>query len=232
MEQRFMPWRHMFKLDPDRSISDEALDKICMSGTDAILVGGSSGVTFDNTVDLLSRIRQYEVPCVLEVSNPDAAVPGFDHYLIPMVLNTSNPDWLIGHQQRAVREFGSMLPWEIVFAEGYIVLNGDATAAKVSEANANLATSDVIAYAQVADRLMRLPFIYIEYSGMFGDMELVRSVRQKLHQAQLIYGGGITNLEQARQAAASADTIVVGNILYDQLEQALLTVQAVREVQE
>jgi putative glycerol-1-phosphate prenyltransferase len=218
----------MFKLDPERTISDEALDKICMSGTDAILVGGSTGVTFDNTVDLLSRIRQYEVPCVLEVSDEEAAVPGFDHYLIPMVLNTKNSDWLIGHQQRAVREFGSMLPWAMVSSEGYIVLNADATVAKLTEALTELEASDVIAYAQVADRLMRLPIVYVEYSGTFGDMDLVRQVRNKLHQAQLFYGGGITNLEQARQAAASADTIIVGNILYDNLEQALQTVEAVR----
>lgn len=223
-----MPWRHMFKLDPERTISDEALDKICMSGTDAILVGGSTGVTFDNTVDLLSRVRQYEVPCVLEVSNEEAAVPGFDHYLIPMVLNTKNSDWLIGHQQRAVCEFGSILPWDMVSSEGYIVLNADATVAKITEALTELEASDVIAYAQVADRLMRLPIVYVEYSGTFGDMDLVRQVRYKLHQAQLFYGGGITNVEQARQAAAAADTIIVGNILYDNLEQALETVDAVR----
>jgi putative glycerol-1-phosphate prenyltransferase len=75
---------------------------------------------------------------------------------------------------------------------------------------------------------MRLPIVYVEYSGTFGDMDLVRQVRNKLHQAQLFYGGGITNAEQARQAAASADTIIVGNILYDNLEQALQTVEAVR----
>ena len=74
-------WKHVFKLDPDRDISDAALDRLCLSGTDAILVGGSSGVTFDNTVDLLARIRQYEVPVVLEISNQEAIVPGFDLFL-------------------------------------------------------------------------------------------------------------------------------------------------------
>lgn len=69
-------WRHVFKLDPDRELSDEALERICLSGTDAVMVGGSSGVTFDNTVDLLARIRRYEVPCVLEVSEQEAIVPG------------------------------------------------------------------------------------------------------------------------------------------------------------
>lgn len=83
-------WKHVFKLDPDKELDDEALDAVCMSGTDAIMVGGSSGVTYENTVDLLSRVRRYEVPCVLEVSDLEAVVPGFDLYMIPMVLNTTD----------------------------------------------------------------------------------------------------------------------------------------------
>lgn len=218
----------MFKLDPERTISDEHLERVCMSGTDAILVGGSTGVTFENTVDLLSRVRQYEVPCILELTSVEAAVPGFDYYLIPMVLNTNNADWIIGQQQRAIREFGSLLPWDQVLAEGYIVLNQAATVARVTESITDLAAADVIAYAQLADRLMHLPIVYIEYSGMFGDMELVRRVRQQLGQAQLFYGGGIRTVEQANQAAVVADTIIVGNVIYDDIEQALQTVQTVQ----
>lgn len=35
----YLEWRHVFKLDPAKDISDEALEKICESGTDVILVG-------------------------------------------------------------------------------------------------------------------------------------------------------------------------------------------------
>lgn len=62
MHLRMEQWKHIFKLDPDRDISDDALERVCLSGTDAVMVGGSTGVTFDNTVDLLARIRRYEVP--------------------------------------------------------------------------------------------------------------------------------------------------------------------------
>ena len=221
-------WRHVFKLDPDKEIGDEALDRICMSGSDAIVVGGSSGVTFENTVDLLARIRRYELPVVLEVSNLDAVVPGFDAYLIPMVLNTPNPNWIIGQHQRAIQQYGYMIPWDLLIPEGYIILNPDATAAKITEADASITTVETVAHAQVADKLMRLPIVYIEYSGMYGDMERVSEVKRALRQAQLFYGGGIRTIEQARAAAAAADTVVVGNIVYDDLDASLATVDAVK----
>src|SRR3569832_1469118 len=127
-------WRHVFKLDPDREITDEALDAICMSGTDAIMVGGSSGITFDNTVELMSRIRRYAVDCVLEVTSLEAAVPGFDYYFVPLVLNTDDAQWVVGRQAEAMKEFGSLIPWDVTAGEGYIILNKEATAAQVSGA--------------------------------------------------------------------------------------------------
>ncbi|MCC3374015.1 heptaprenylglyceryl phosphate synthase [Cohnella sp. REN36] len=225
-------WRHSFKLDPDRELSDEALERVCLSGTDAILVGGSSGVTYDNTVDLLSRIRRYEVPCALELSDPACAVPGFDGYFIPMVLNTPRREWIIGRQAEALADFGHLMPWESVAGEAYIVLNGDSTAARVTCADASLSAAQVLAYAQLADRLWRVPVLYVEYSGAFGDMALVRRVRETLTQARLFYGGGIRTVDQAREAAEAAHTVVVGNVVYDDLDGALRTVGAVRAVQE
>ncbi|WP_238162695.1 heptaprenylglyceryl phosphate synthase [Cohnella sp. AR92] len=221
-------WRHVFKLDPDRPISDEDLEAVCLSGTDAILVGGSSGVTYENTVDLLARIRRYEVPCALELTDPESAVPGFDGYFVPLVMNAKETDWLIGHQTSAIEEFGAFLPWDMTAGEAYIVLNGEATAAKVTGAEAALTDSRVIAYSQLADRLWRVPVVYLEYSGAFGDMKLAKKVRETLRQAQLFYGGGVRTPEQARQAAEAADTVIVGNVVYDDLRAAIATVEAVK----
>lgn len=221
-------WRHVFKLDPERDISDEALDRLCTSGTDAILVGGSSGVTFDDTVDLLARIRRYEVPCALELSDASCGVPGFDGYFIPSVLNAGNPDWLIGRHASALADFGHLLPWEDVIGEAYLVLNPESTVARVTQARADLTATEAVAYAQVADRLWRVPVLYVEYSGTFGDMALVARVRDSLKQAHLIYGGGIDSPERARAAAEVANTVVVGNIIYSNLEAALATVAAAK----
>ncbi|WP_442789552.1 heptaprenylglyceryl phosphate synthase [Paenibacillus sp. CAA11] len=221
-------WRHVFKLDPDRELSDEALEAVCLSGTDAIMVGGSSGVTYENTVDLMSRIRKFELPCVLEVSDLEAVVPGFDLYMIPMVLNTEHSQWLIGRHQQAVERYGYMIPWELVVPEGYIILNPDSTAGHLTEANSKLDASEAAAYAQTAERLLSLPIIYIEYSGSFGDMELVAQVQRSLGQARLFYGGGITDEETALKAAKVSDTVIVGNAVYQDLESALKTVAAVK----
>ncbi|WP_068620490.1 heptaprenylglyceryl phosphate synthase [Paenibacillus tuaregi] len=222
-------WRHVFKLDPDKMISDADLDAVCLSGTDAVMIGGSSGVTYENTVDLLSRVRQYELPCVLEISELEAVVPGFDLYMIPMVLNTRSVEWLIGHHRRAVERYGYIIPWDLVIPEGYIILNSECTAAKLTEAECGLSASESTAFAQTADKLLSLPVVYLEYSGMFGDMGLVSTVHRSLSNSRLFYGGGICDTETARQAAEAADTIIVGNIIYTDLAAALATVKAVKD---
>ncbi|MEY9096676.1 heptaprenylglyceryl phosphate synthase [Paenibacillus sp. RC84] len=219
-------WKHVFKLDPDREISDEALERICLSGTDAILVGGSSGVTFDNTVDLLARIRGFEVPCILEVSDAEAIVPGFDLFFIPMVLNAGDPQWILGRHHEALKEYGAIMDWNEILVEGYVILNGESTAAKVTSARTDLTERDVVAYARMAEHLLRLPIFYVEYSGTFGDMELVGRTRRVLEGTRLFYGGGIDGPEKAKLAAEAADTIVVGNLIYEDLDLALETVRA------
>lgn len=231
-QQIIRPWRHVFKLDPDREIGDMELEKVCLSGTDAILVGGSTGVTYENTVDLMARIRQYELPVALEVSDLEAAVPGFDLYLIPMVLNSPDPAWIVGHHRQAIERYGYMIPWDLLLTEGYIVLNEDSAVARITGAETAMDGEAVASYAEVADKLMSLPIVYLEYSGRFGDMDTVRTVRESVEHSQLFYGGGITSAAEAEQAAALCDTVVVGNIIYRDIQQAMQTVEAVRQTQQ
>jgi putative glycerol-1-phosphate prenyltransferase len=124
-----------------------------------------------------------------------------------------------------------MMQWEQIVAEGYVILNGDSSAAKVTRARTELDTADVVAYGRMAERLFRLPVLYIEYSGTFGDMELVRRTASSLEGARLFYGGGIDGADKARQAAEAAHTIIVGNAIYENLDRALETVQAIQDVE-
>jgi putative glycerol-1-phosphate prenyltransferase len=224
----FREWRHVFKLDPNKELSDKDLEKICESGTDAVIVGGTDGVTLENVLDLMARIRRYTVPCVLEVSSLETVTPGFDLYFIPTILNSSDTKWITGLHHQAVKDFGEIMNWEEIVMEGYCILNDDCKAAKLTNANANLDGEDVKAYAMMAEKMFRLPIFYLEYSGIFGDVGLVSEVKKTLRNTILFYGGGIANFQQAREVAKAADVIVVGNAVYENLNEALQTVEAVK----
>lgn len=225
----FQTWRHVFKLDPAKAISDEQLERICESGTDAILIGGSDNVTLDNVLDLMARVRRYTVPVVLEVSAIEAVTPGFDFYFIPTVLNSDNPLWIKGLHHEAIREYGEIMDWEELIPEGYCILNPDCKAAELTQAKTDLTLDDVLAYARMAEHFFRLPIFYMEYSGTYGDAGWVRDVRNVLDNTRLFYGGGIDSVEKAKEMADLADTIVIGNLIYENIENAMATVQAVAE---
>ncbi|QFT87452.1 Heptaprenylglyceryl phosphate synthase [Bacillus sp. THAF10] len=221
-------WQHVFKLDPNKEISEEDLELVCESGTDAILVGGTDGVTLDNVLSLMSRVRRYSLPCALEVSNMESVTPGFDFYFIPSVLNSKKTDWVVDLHIEALKEFGDIMNWEEIVAEGYCIMNAECKAAKLTEAKTDLTKDDVIAYARLAEKMFKLPIFYLEYSGMYGDTEIVRAAKDTLETTQLFYGGGISNAEKAKEMAALADTVVVGNAIYENLKEALKTVEAVK----
>ncbi|PAY12030.1 heptaprenylglyceryl phosphate synthase [Bacillus sp. 7705b] len=220
-------WKHVFKLDPNKDLPDEQLEILCESGTNAVIIGGSDGVTEDNVLRMLSQVRRFLVPCVLEVSAIEAIVPGFDLYFIPSVLNSKNPDWIVGMHQKAMKEYGELMSMEEIVAEGYCIVNPDCKAAVLTEADTNLNHDDIIAYARVSE-LLQLPIFYLEYSGALGDIEAVKKTKAVLETSTLFYGGGIKDAETAKQYAEHADVIVVGNAVYENFDEALKTVAAVK----
>lgn len=226
----YLQWRHVFKIDPAKEISDEDLERVCESGTDVILVGGTDGVTLDNVLDILVRVRRFSVPVALEISNLESVTPGYDYYFIPSVLNSRDTKWVKDLHHQAIKEFGDIMVWEELVAEGYCVLNPDCKVAQVTGAETDLSEDDVIAYARMAEKYFKLPIFYMEYSGTYGEAALVASVKDVLEETKLFYGGGITSAEQAAEMAKAADTVVVGNIIYEDLQAALKTVEAVKSV--
>src|SRR5690625_1807913 len=102
-------WKHIFKLDPAKNISDECIRQICESNTDAIIVGGTDHITYDGVLHLLTRLRQYQKPCILEVSSMDAIIMGFDHYFIPMVLNSKEKKWMMDIQHQAIKQYKELM---------------------------------------------------------------------------------------------------------------------------
>ena len=213
-----------FKLDPAKDISDEQLHLLCESGTDAIIVGGTDHITFENELDLLSRIRRYTVPCIHEISEMDAVSPGFDYYFIPMVLNSTDKKWVMDIQHAAIKEYKTMIDWDETKMEGYCIMNPDAKAYKKTACFLPN-EEDVLSYAFMAEHVFRLPIFYIEYSGMYGDPDLVKKVKKELKETSLFYGGGIQNIEQAKEMKQHADVVVIGNSIYTDFDAALETVK-------
>jgi putative glycerol-1-phosphate prenyltransferase len=228
LREMIKQWRHVFKLDPAKEISDEVLHAVATSGTDAIIIGGTDNVTFANTASLFHRVSNYDVPCFQEISTPEALIPGFTGYLAPTVLNTSEAKWILGLHHQVIKQFGPFIPWEHVLVEAYVVLNPAAKVAVTTRADTAITLEDIVAYAQMAEWL-QLPIFYVEYSGTYGREDVVRAVRSVLHHTQLVYGGGIVNSEQASTMAKWADIVVVGNAIYHDWQQAIRTVQRVKE---
>jgi putative glycerol-1-phosphate prenyltransferase len=209
-------WRTILKLDPARQLSQGRLDEVCSWPVDAVIVGGSGGYGAAEVAALLSRLRRYPLPTALEVSDATVLCPGFDLYFVPLVLNSRGVEWVVGRQQEALKDFGHFIKGRRVFGEGYCILNPDATAARVADARTDLEASDVVAYAQLSQDLLRLPIFYLEYSGAYGSPEVVAAVSSVLGSTLLWYGGGIRTPEQAGEMGAMANAIIIGNAVYEE----------------
>ncbi|MFB9860944.1 heptaprenylglyceryl phosphate synthase [Salinicoccus siamensis] len=215
--------RHVFKLDPAEEIGDEALARICESNTDAIIIGGTDNITEDNVLNLMARVRRFAVPLALEVTSPEAVIPGFDHYFIPAVFNTGDIKWQHGIMLDALADYGHLLDYDEVSLLPYLIMNPDSKAFK--KAQGREITEEMLPhYINMLDKLYQVPYIYIEYSGVYGNPELMKRVRENTTRSHIIYGGGISTRGQAEEMAEHADTIVVGNVIYDSMKKALKTI--------
>lgn len=212
----YREWRRVVKLDPARVLTDERLAAVCDWGPDALVVGGTGGYGADQVLRLLGRLRPCGLPLALEISDAAALLPGFDVYLVPMVLNTDDARWVIGRHREGIKRFAHQAQWERLVVEGYCILNAQATAAQLTQAETGLERDDVVALALLAEHLLKLPLFYLEYSGSYGDVELVRAVRDVLGGTRLWYGGGIRDAAGLEEMEAVADTVVVGNAVYEE----------------
>ncbi len=210
-------WSHVLKVDPDKPLPDGVTyEDIRDSGTDAVMLGGTTGVTAEKMARVIHACADLGLPIYQEPSNPEAVVvdPELDGYLVPIVLNAGDVFWVTGAHKTWLSG-GGKIEWDLTTTEAYIVLNPDSSVAKYTEADCDLTIEEVEAYAMVAERLLGQKIIYIEYSGTLGDPELVGAGRDALAEATLFYGGGIRTYDDARRMAECADVIVVGDLLHD-----------------
>ena len=213
---KWKDWVHVTKLDPDKQLKPGDIDAIATSGTDALMLSGTLNVTKENLEALQKQIAAYDLPLVMEPAGPEAVlINGIDYVFVPSVMNTTDVQWIVGKHRAWVQQQNGHIPWDMVVPEAYIVLNPASSVGKVTKAVCDLKGPEVAAYTSVADRYFHFPVVYIEYSGTYGNPEIVKAASEALDESILYYGGGINSAEKAAEMGKYADTIVVGNAVYD-----------------
>jgi phosphoglycerol geranylgeranyltransferase len=214
---KWKDWVHVTKLDPDKQLKAGDIDAIAASGTDALMLSGTLNVTQENLAMLQKQVKHYDLPLVMEPAGPEAVLmQGIDYVFVPSVMNTSDVLWIVGKHRAWVQMQKGRIPWDRIVPEAYIVLNPDSSVAAVTKAQCALSAEEVAAYTAIADHYFHFPIVYIEYSGRYGDPGIVREAAAAIDQSILYYGGGINSAEKAAEMSRFADTIVVGNAVYDQ----------------
>ncbi|MFC4543384.1 phosphoglycerol geranylgeranyltransferase [Halosolutus amylolyticus] len=225
-------WNHVLKLDPDKELPDGiTYGDLCATGTDAIEVGGTMGMTEENMTAVIEACAEHDVPLYQEPSNPSVVVDNdaLEGYLVPTVFNAGSPFWITEAHKEWVR-LDEDLDWERTTLEAYIVMNPEADVAELTEANCDLAADDVAAYATVAERMFGQEIVYVEYSGTYGDVDVVAAAGEAVDEATLFYGGGIHDYDSAYAMAQHADVVVVGDLAHDEgVEAVRQTVEAAND---
>ena len=224
-------WNHVLKLDPDKELPEGVtFGDLCATGTDAIEIGGTMGMTEENMTAVIEACAEHDVPLYQEPSNPSVVVENdaLDGYFIPTVFNAGTPFWITEAHKEWVRI--DDVDWARTTTEAYIVMNPEADVATLTEADCDLEADDVAAYAKVAERMFGQEIVYLEYSGMLGDEGIVEAASEAVDESTLFYGGGIHDYDSAYAMAQYADVVVVGDLAHDEGVDALReTVEAAND---
>ncbi|MFC6836564.1 phosphoglycerol geranylgeranyltransferase [Halomarina ordinaria] len=228
-------WDHIVKVDPDKTLPEGVTyEDVCATGTDAIAVGGTMGVTEEKMARVVDACATYDVPVYIEPSGTSVVVhdDGLDGYLIPVVFNAGDVAWITGAHKEWAR-LDHDIDWDRTFTEAYIVLNEDSSVATYTEADCDLDPDAVAAYATVAERMFGQDIVYIEYSGTLGDTAHVAAAHDALDEATLFYGGGVHDYDSAHTMGQHADVVVVGDLVHDEgIDAVEATVRGVRDAKQ
>jgi phosphoglycerol geranylgeranyltransferase len=228
MSAPWSDWDHVVKIDPDKTLREgETFEDVCATGTDALEIGGTTGMTEAKMARVVEATTANDVPVYIEPSTVASVVhrEGLDGYLIPVVLNAGDLFWTVGAHKEWAR-LDDEIDWSRTFTEAYVIMNPDASVAEYTEADCDLEPDEVAAYAEVAEHMLGQEILYVEYSGAYGDPEVVQAAADGVDDAAVFYGGGIADHQSAYEMRQRADTVIVGDLVHD------AGVEAVRETVE
>jgi phosphoglycerol geranylgeranyltransferase len=210
---------HMTLIDPDKQSPKESAAialKACRAGTDAIMVGGSTGVTQANLDETCAQIKKNcKLPVIYFPSGANAISDKCDAIYFMSMLNSRNVKNVTGEHSKGaplIKKLG-LEP----ISMGYVVVEPGMKVGEVGEADV-VKRNDfdtLIGYALTAE-FFGMDLLYLEAGSGAPEpvpLDMITAVRESV-EMPLVLGGGIVTAEQAeRMAAAGADIIVTGTLV-------------------
>lgn len=211
---------HLTLIDPASQTPDQAAERAhaaVLGGTDAIMVGGSTGaggVLLDQT--LLKIKEKTDKPTILFPGNASGVSKHADAIFFMSLLNSRDISYITTNQAMGA---------PVVYKSGiepismaYIIVEPGGTVGWVGDAKLipKHKPELAVAYA-LAGKYLGMHYTYLE-AGSGADSpitpEMIGAVKHVLGDNKLIVGGGIRDGETAKMCAlAGADMIVTGTIL-------------------
>jgi len=219
LERRRTARLHMTLLDPDKQTAEDAASlagEAGDAGTDAIMVGGSTGVTQGKVDDTVLAIKgAAKVPVILFPASAGSLSPHADALFFMSLLNSKDPRLIVGEQRLAapvVKAWGlETIPM------AYLVVEPGMRAGEVGHADLIPRKTPFIAiqYA-LAAQMLGMKLVYLEAGSGAPEPvpdKIIRAVRAAIG-IPLVVGGGIrTEKAAGAVAAAGADIVVTGTIV-------------------
>lgn len=210
---------HMTLIDPAKqspSVAAEIAAKAGRAGTDAVMVGGSTGVTqvnLDETVDSIKKACK--LPVIYFPSGANAIAHRSDAIYFMSMLNSKNVKNVTGEHWKGapvIKKLG-MEP----ISMGYVIVEPGMKVGEVGEADLVGRTdfARAVGYGLAAE-FFGMDLFYLEAGSGAPDpvpSEMIQAVRKSV-KMPIVVGGGINTPEKAAMVAkAGADIVVTGTIV-------------------
>ncbi len=210
---------HMGLIDPDEQPpKDAAVIAVTLeeAGSDAVMVGGSTGVVKENVDNTVKAIKEVvDIPVILFPTHAGAISQYADAIYFMSMLNSTDINKIIGEQRKGAPAIKKMGIEPLGMA--YLLVEPGMTVGKVGKADLIPRDDSQLAvdYA-LAAKYFGMKLIYLEAGSGATEhvpVEMIKAVKEEVG-LPLIVGGGIRTLEQARAVAkAGADVIVTGTVI-------------------
>jgi len=229
---------HFTLIDPDK-VDLDAVERLARrieeAGSDAVLVGGSVGVTtelLDSTIAEVKRI--VGVPVIIFPGSICQISKSADAILFLSLLNSADPYYIIGAQVQAAPMLARRFPRLEVISTAYLVVGDGGTAGYMGWARPiPYDRVEVLTSYVLAAHYIGFKSIYLEAgSGAASPIppRAVKAARAATDRV-LIVGGGIRSGAIAREIAeAGADVVVTGTVFEEDPEKLPEIVRAVKSV--